>query len=119
MLGLLLTEEVNSVRMLRLDPSAKTLAPLERQAELRPKPFFDHYVLSEFLAHSPRALFAEAGLELLAIAAGDNPLAVDPDGRKLYLVHVGQYSSWPTALMARDRLGQTRAIVTPLVGGGR
>ena len=67
--------------MLRLDPSAKTLAPLERQAELRPKPFFDHYVLSEFLAHSPRALVAEAGLELLAIAAGDNPLAVDPDGR--------------------------------------
>lgn len=70
--------------MLRLDPSAKTFAPLERQAELRPKSFFDEYVLSEFLAHSPRALFAEAGLELLAIASGANPLAVDPDGR----VHV-------------------------------
>lgn len=70
--------------MLRLDPSAKTLAPLERQAELCPKSFFDSYVLSEFLAHSPRALFAEAGLDLLAIASGDNPLAVDPEGR----VHV-------------------------------
>jgi len=67
--------------MLRLDPSAKTLAPLERQAELRPKSFFDHYVLSEFLTRSPRALFAEAGLELLAIASGNNPLAVDPEGR--------------------------------------
>jgi len=67
--------------MLRLDPTAKTLAPLERQVELRPKSFFDQYVLSEFLAQSPRALFAEAGLELLAIASGDNPLAVDPDGR--------------------------------------
>ncbi len=67
--------------MLRLDPSAKTLAPLARQAELRPKSFFDRYVLSEFLTQSPRALFAEAGLELLAIASGDNPLAVDPDGR--------------------------------------
>jgi hypothetical protein len=70
--------------MLRLDPSAKTFAPLERQAELRPKSFFDEYVLSEFLAHSPRALFAEAGLELLAISSGNSPLAVDPDGR----VHV-------------------------------
>jgi hypothetical protein len=70
--------------MLRLDPSAKTLAPLERHAELRRKSFFDDYVLSDFLARSPRDLFAEAGLELLAIAAGDNPLAVDPDGR----VHV-------------------------------
>jgi len=67
--------------MLRVDPSAKTLAPLERQAELRPKSFFDQYVLSDFLTQSPRALFAEAGLELLAIASGDNPLAVDPDGR--------------------------------------
>ncbi|MDA1236467.1 MAG: PilZ domain-containing protein, partial [Acidobacteria bacterium] len=53
----------------------------ERQAELRPRSFFEQYVLSEFLAHSPRALFAEAGLELLTIASGDNPLAVDPDGR--------------------------------------
>lgn len=70
--------------MLRLDPSAKTFAPLERQAELRLKSFFDDYVFNEFLAHSPRALFAEAGLELLAIASGNNPLAVDPDGR----VHV-------------------------------
>lgn len=67
--------------MLRLDPSAKTLAPLERHAELRPQSFFDRYLLSDFLTQSPRALFAEAGLELLAIASGDNPLAVDPDGR--------------------------------------
>ncbi len=70
--------------MLRLDPSAKTFAPLEREAELRLKSFFDEYVFNDFLAHSPRALFAEAGLELLAVASGNNPLAVDPDGR----VHV-------------------------------
>ena len=67
--------------MLRLDPSAKTFAPLERQAELRPKSFFDSYVLSEFLERSPSALFAEAGLGLLAIASGDDPLAIDAEGR--------------------------------------
>jgi tetratricopeptide (TPR) repeat protein len=33
---------------------------------------------------------------------------------KRFLVWVGQFSSWPTALMAREQLGQTKAVVTPL-----
>jgi len=34
--------------------------------------------------------------------------------RRRYLVWVGQFSSWPTALMGRDGLGITNAVVTPL-----
>lgn len=43
--------------------------------------------------------------------------ASDPSGRRLYLSQVGQFSSWPTALMARDNLGTTSAIVVPLTTG--
>lgn len=42
--------------------------------------------------------------------------AADPSGKRLYLAQVGQFSSWPTALMARDSLGTTSAIVVPLKG---
>ena len=71
--------------MLRLDASTKTVAPLERQAELRARSFFDRYALHDFLAHSPHAIFADAGIELLAVASGEYPFAVDPDGR-VYII---------------------------------
>lgn len=67
--------------MLRLDPATNSFVPLERQAELQPKSFFEQYDLGEFLTKSPQALFADAGLELLAISVDDQPLAVDADGR--------------------------------------
>lgn len=42
-------------------------------------------------------------------------IAADPaTGQKRYLVWIGQFSSWPTAMMARDNLGMTSAAVTPL-----
>lgn len=41
--------------------------------------------------------------------------ALDPvTNRRRFLVWVGQFSSWPTALMARENLGTTNAVVTPL-----
>ncbi|MCE9591481.1 MAG: SPOR domain-containing protein [Planctomycetes bacterium] len=43
--------------------------------------------------------------------------AVDPSGHTVYLAQVGQFSSWPTALMARDGLGLTNPIVVPLKSG--
>lgn len=43
--------------------------------------------------------------------------SVDPASqRRLYLVQVGQFTSWPTALAARERLATTRSIIVPLSG---
>ena len=42
-------------------------------------------------------------------------IGADPaTGQKRYLVWLGQFSSWPTAMMARDNLGMTAAAVTSL-----
>lgn len=41
--------------------------------------------------------------------------ATDPtQNRRLYLVQVGEFASWQTAQMARERLGVTQAIPVPL-----
>ncbi|MCX5659135.1 MAG: SPOR domain-containing protein [Planctomycetota bacterium] len=43
--------------------------------------------------------------------------SVDPGSqRRLYLVQVGQFTSWPTALQARDRIATTKSIIVPLAG---
>lgn len=45
--------------------------------------------------------------------------AMDQNGKgKLYLVQLGAFSSWPTALMARETLKPTTAIVVPIVSAG-
>jgi len=41
---------------------------------------------------------------------------VDPASKQtVYTVQVGQFSSWPTAMMARDTLGVSKAAIVPLM----
>jgi tetratricopeptide (TPR) repeat protein len=40
--------------------------------------------------------------------------ATGPDGKSLYLVQIGQFYSWPTAMAARNRIASTAAIIVPL-----
>jgi len=40
--------------------------------------------------------------------------ATDPDGKAMYLVQVGQFTSYPTAIQWRDQLGASAATVTGL-----
>lgn len=40
--------------------------------------------------------------------------ATGPDGSSLYLVQIGQFYSWPTAMAARNRIESTAAIIVPL-----
>lgn len=40
--------------------------------------------------------------------------STDPDGKTLHLVQVGQFTSFPTAIMWRDKLGVSNAIVAGL-----
>ncbi len=45
--------------------------------------------------------------------------ATGGDGRRLYLVQVGQFSTYASALSARQRLGSSSAIITPMGATGR
>jgi tetratricopeptide (TPR) repeat protein len=61
------------------------------------------------------AQVATARAEAFRYATPRVVMTTDPaNGHKRYLVWVGQFSSWPTALMARDNLGITNAVVTAL-----
>jgi hypothetical protein len=97
--------------MLRLAASTKTFAPLERQAEVRARSFFDRYALNDFLAHSPQAIFADAGIELLAIALGEYPFAVDPDGR-VYILAAQKGGRRPDLSQALEQASRI-AVSTP------
>lgn len=95
--------------MLRLDASTKSVTPLEQQAELRPQSFFDRHLLSDYLAQAPRVVFAEAGLELLALSGGELPFAVDPDGR-LYVIAAQQGGRRPDLAVALEHASRIAAL---------
>lgn len=51
----------------------------------------------------------------LSMGATRVTTARDPDGKTtLHLVHVGQFTSWSSAIMQRERLGMEKAIIVPL-----